>query len=80
MGRTACTEPQCLYKGALYTLLKGISPSPALFDLSFQFANLLLLISICKQFHHLFFGRPLNRLPRGLLLKLDLLSFYYPFC
>ena len=21
MGRTACTEPQCLYKGALYTLL-----------------------------------------------------------
>jgi len=26
MGRTACTEPQCLYKGALYltfTLLEG---------------------------------------------------------
>jgi hypothetical protein len=21
MGRTACTEPQCLYKGALYFLL-----------------------------------------------------------
>jgi len=21
MGRTACTEPQCLYKGALYLLL-----------------------------------------------------------
>ena len=23
MGRTACTEPQCLYKGALLPLLKG---------------------------------------------------------
>jgi len=23
MGRTACTEPQCLYKGALYFYLKG---------------------------------------------------------
>jgi hypothetical protein len=22
MGRTACTEPQCLYKGALYLYLK----------------------------------------------------------
>jgi len=21
MGRTACTEPQCLYKGALYLLI-----------------------------------------------------------
>jgi len=26
MGRTACTEPQCLYKGALYlTLLISLS-------------------------------------------------------
>jgi len=23
MGRTACTEPQCLYKGALYLTLCG---------------------------------------------------------
>jgi len=22
MGRTACTEPQCLYKGALYLIIK----------------------------------------------------------
>jgi len=25
MGRTACTEPQCLYKGALYLLLIQIN-------------------------------------------------------
>jgi hypothetical protein len=24
MGGTACTEPQCLYKGALYLFLKGV--------------------------------------------------------
>ena len=24
MGRTACTEPQCLYKGTLYLLLCGL--------------------------------------------------------
>ena len=24
MGRTACTQPQCLYKGALYLLLQKI--------------------------------------------------------
>jgi len=24
MGRTACTEPQCLYKGALYLLLARV--------------------------------------------------------
>jgi hypothetical protein len=23
MGRTACTEPQCLYNGALYLTFKG---------------------------------------------------------
>jgi len=27
MGRTACTEPQCLYKGALY-LYFTITPHP----------------------------------------------------
>jgi hypothetical protein len=25
MGRTACTEPQCLYKGALYLTLTSLS-------------------------------------------------------
>ena len=24
MGRTACTEPQCLYKGALYLFIHGV--------------------------------------------------------
>jgi len=24
MGRTACTEPQCLYKGALYVFFKQL--------------------------------------------------------
>jgi len=24
MGRTACTEPQCMYKGALYLLLHHV--------------------------------------------------------
>jgi hypothetical protein len=46
--------------------------SPSLFCffyLSFQFLNLHLLVYICAQFHHLFFDRPLSRLPRGLLLN-----------
>jgi hypothetical protein len=30
---------------------------------------LYLLIPACTQFHHLFFGRPLSRVPRGLLLN-----------
>jgi len=25
MGRTACTEPQCLYNGALYLISSGLS-------------------------------------------------------
>ena len=28
MGRTACTEPQCLYKGALYVLPLHLHPLP----------------------------------------------------
>jgi hypothetical protein len=36
-----------------------------------------LLISICTQCHHLFFGRPLSWLPWGLLLNTWLTSLYY---
>jgi hypothetical protein len=32
MGRTACTEPQCLYKGALYLYLFSHKWSHALFN------------------------------------------------
>jgi len=28
MGRTACTEPQCLYKGDLYLTLKEVNSLP----------------------------------------------------
>jgi len=38
-------------------------------NLSFQFLILYLLISVCEQFHHLFFGRPLSRFPWGILLN-----------
>ena len=31
MGRTACTEPQCLYKGALYLYNCGQLHSPLLY-------------------------------------------------
>jgi hypothetical protein len=39
------------------------------FDLSFQFVISHLLISVCTQFHHLYFCRSLNWLPTGLLLN-----------
>ena len=32
-------------------------PASSVFDLSFQFVMLLLLVSVCTQFHHLFFNR-----------------------
>ena len=38
-----------------------------------------LSISLCTQFHHLYFGRPLNRLLWGLLLNTWQLLFYCPF-
>jgi hypothetical protein len=41
--------------------------SSMFFDLPFQFLILHLWIPVCTQFHHLFRGRPLSRLPWGLL-------------
>jgi len=50
-------------------LLLNVSHSALFFDFSFQFVILRLLISVCMQFHILFFGHPLSRLPLGLLLN-----------
>ena len=45
-------------------------PVSSVFDLSFQFVILHLLISVCTQFNGLFFFyRPLSRLPCGLSLN-----------
>jgi len=43
--------------------LMTFSQSALFFYLHFQFVILHLLISVCTQFHHLLFGRPLGRLP-----------------
>jgi hypothetical protein len=40
--------------------LMPFSESALFFDLSFQILILHLLISVCTQFHHLFFGRPVR--------------------
>ena len=56
-------------------LLNGLLPVRSIFDLSLQFLILRLLISVCKQFHHLCFGRPLNQLSWILLLLNTWLSF-----
>ena len=53
-------------------LLNGLLPVHSAFFPLFQFAIFHLLISVCTQFHHLFFGRPLSRLPWGLLLNTSL--------
>ena len=37
MGRTACTEPQCLYKGALYLYLTLKSNNPKAINLCLWF-------------------------------------------
>jgi hypothetical protein len=60
-----------LQSNADLRLLNGLVPVSSLFffDLSLQFVILHLLISICTQFRHLFFGRLLSRLPLGLLLN-----------
>jgi hypothetical protein len=61
-----------------FTSLMDFSHSSLLFDFSFQFSVLHLLISVGTQFNHLFLGLPLSRCPWGLLLN-TWLFFYYPF-
>jgi hypothetical protein len=50
-------------------LLYGLLSVYSLIDLSFQFVILHLLIPVCRQFHYLFFGRPLSRLHWGLIIQ-----------
>jgi hypothetical protein len=45
------------------------SQSALFFNLSFQFTILHSLLSVCIQFHHLVYARPLSRFPWGLLLN-----------
>jgi len=53
----------------ILVLLIDFSLYVPFFYLPFQFVILNSLISVCTQFHRLFFGRPLSQLPYGLLLK-----------
>ena len=52
-----------------FASLMDFSSSPLFFDLSFHLLILHLLISVSIQSDHLFFGRPLFRLPWELLLN-----------
>jgi hypothetical protein len=58
-------------------LLNGILPVSSGFWLLFPVFNLHLLISVCTQFHHLFFGRPLSPLPWEFLFNTRL-TFIFP--
>ena len=58
----------------LVSLMDFSQSSLFFFDLSIQFSIPHLLIPVCTQFHHLFFGRPLSRLSWGLLLNTWLTS------
>jgi hypothetical protein len=51
-----------------FPILMNFSQSALFLDLAFQFVILHFLTPVCTQFHHLFFGRPLSRLPSGLLV------------
>ena len=44
MGRTACTEPQCLYKGDLYLYLCSITYK---IDVSLGFTVRMLAVHLC---------------------------------
>jgi hypothetical protein len=65
-----------LQSNAGLRLLNGLPQLRSVFDLSFQFVILDLLLFVCTQLHHLFFGRHLSRLPCGLLLD-TLLTFSF---
>jgi len=57
-----------------FASIQNFSQSALLFDLSFQFVVLHLLISVCAKSHHLLFGRP----PSWLLLWILLNTFTRP--
>jgi hypothetical protein len=60
-----------LYYSPMRTFVSLIdfSQSALFYDVRFQFLILRLLILVCAQFHHLFFGRHISRLPWRLLLN-----------
>jgi hypothetical protein len=58
-----------LQSNADLRLPNDFSHSVLFLDLSFRFLILRLLKAVCTQLHHLFFGRPLSRLPWGLMLN-----------
>jgi hypothetical protein len=63
-------------------LLSGLLAVGSVLDFSFHFVILNLLKFVCTKFHHMLIGRPLSRLPWGLLfnnwLTSLLLSFLSP--
>jgi len=59
--------------------LMDFSQSALFLDFRFQFVTLRLLICVCTQFHHLFFGLLLVDFTKDCCQILDLLFFYYPF-
>jgi len=79
MGRTACTEPQCLYKGALYLsplLVPWSRKSGAIPLLSLWAVRPVQSLSACTRVHftpHTFYGRGQER------LELYLYSPYGPY-
>jgi hypothetical protein len=65
-----CGPSVALQSNADLRLLNGPSQSALFFFyLSFQLLILHFLTYVCTQFHHLFLGRPLGRLPWELLLN-----------
>jgi len=73
MGRTACTEPQCLYKGALYLTFTLFPGELSLWDM--QHTILLLLLPrfrMCGALRplHVFFRRMVLKQIQGQLLIL----------
>jgi len=53
MGRAACTEPQCLYNGALYLFLYSSYRAVNILRLGYGLHSVLRieLIDVCTEFH-----------------------------
>ena len=67
MGRTACTEPQCLYKGALYLLVPWSRKSRAIPLLPLWAVRSVHNLSACTRLHFTFTFtfHLVTRRPRG---------------
>ena len=69
-----------LQSNADLRLLNGLPESRSVFELSFQFVTLHLLISVCTQLRHLFLAVLLVDFPADYYQILVLIFLYYPFC